>query len=156
MIARFVFLLKTYVLTVLTFVAAKVGFMLYNHAGHDFSVGDVMDVITHGLSLDLSTALYFLIVPFLMVLVSIWWQGRIWSVILKTYFLLVSMAFALAFVADAALYPFWGFKLDASCLQYLDSPTEATASVSAGFVIVSVVTIVVIAILIYKLFTSHF
>ena len=146
---RMGFLLETYVLTVLVFIAAKVAFMLYNQAGHDFTVGDVFDVAYHGLSLDLSTALYFLIVPFLVSAVSIWWQGKALGIFLKVYFLLISIAFALAFVADAALYPFWGFKLDASCLQYLESPTEATASVSTLYVAVALGTIAVVATLIF-------
>ena len=152
MIARLAFLLKTYALTVLTFITAKAGFMLYNQSGHEFSVGDMADVIVHGWSLDLSTALYFLIVPFFVAALSSWWQTKVWYAILKAYFLVVSIAFALAFVADAALYPFWGFKLDASCLQYLDSPTEAAASVSAGFIAVAVFAILAVAAVIATLF----
>ena len=132
---RVKFLTATYLWTVLVFIVAKVCFMLFFQEGHEFSFGDMWQVISHGLTLDLSTALYFLIVPFLVVMVSVWWNGKILSKILLVYFIIIAFAFALAFVADTSLYPFWGFKLDASCLQYLDTPTEAMASVTTSYLI---------------------
>ena len=73
---RFLFLLKYYGITVALFLCAKLVFMAVNRTAHPFSWGDVVDVWHHGLSLDLSTALYFVIVPFLIVLVSIWRTGK--------------------------------------------------------------------------------
>ena len=139
---RVKFLTATYLWTVLVFIVAKVCFMLFCQEGHDFSFGDMWQVISHGLSLDLSTALYFLIVPFLVVMVSVWWNGKILSKILLVYFIIIAFAFALAFVADTSLYPFWGFKLDASCLQYLDTPTEAMASVTTSYLILRLLAII--------------
>ena len=127
---RFFYLLKFYLLTVLIFIVAKVVFMLAYHGEQTFSVGDMLDVIRHGLSLDLSTALYILSVPFLLSAVSIWVKIPQW--VFRVYFAFIAIAFALAFVADTSLYGFWKFKLDASCLQYLDSPNEAMASVTTA------------------------
>ncbi|MBO7129470.1 MAG: LTA synthase family protein [Prevotella sp.] len=139
---RVKFLTATYLWTVLVFIVAKVCFMLFCQEGHDFSFSDMWQVISHGLSLDLSTALYFLIVPFLVVMVSVWWNGKILSKILLVYSIIIAFAFALAFVADTSLYPFWGFKLDASCLQYLDTPTEAMASVTTSYLILRLLAII--------------
>ena len=147
---RVSYLLRFYLLTVLVFIAAKVVFMLAYHSEHHFLVGDVFDVVRHGLSLDLSTALYFLIVPFLLTIVSIWVRVPRW--LFCVYYAFIAVAFALAVVADTSLYGFWQFKLDASCLQYLESPTEATASVSTGYLLLRVVAVVVIAALIYGLY----
>ena len=145
---RVKFLTATYLWTLLVFIVAKVCFMLFCQDGHDFSFGDIWQVISHGLSLDLSTALYFLIVPFIVVMVSVWWNGKILSKILQIYFLLIAFAFALAFVADTSLYPFWGFKLDASCLQYLDTPTEAMASVTTAYLVWRVIAILITSLII--------
>jgi len=142
------FLLKFYLLTVLIFITAKVVFMLCNRAGNSFTVGDVFDVVTHGLSLDLSTALYFLILPFLVTLVSLWVKVPRWLFVV--YDAVIAIAFALAFVADTSLYPFWHFKLDASCLQYLETPTEAMASVNWAYIALRLVLILVVALLIFK------
>ena len=134
----------------LVFIIAKVVFMLVCHEGHLFTIADVWQVIRHGLSLDLSTSLYILIIPFLLTMVSVWLQARWVNIVLKAYFGIIAMALALAFTADTSLYPFWGFKLDASCLQYLETPTEAAASVSIGYLAVRLVALIAVAALIYK------
>ena len=138
---RLLYLLKIYVLLVLTFVGAKVVFMLMNREGHDFSMGDVWDVLRHGLSLDLSTALYFLIIPFLVVIVSLWWKRTdlLQKHVLRYYYFFIAAILALAFVADSSLYPFWGFKLDAACLQFLSTPGDAFTSVSWGYILMRLI-----------------
>ena len=146
---RVKFLVQTYLWTVIVFVMAKVAFMLFCREGHEFAFGDMFQVVWHGLSLDLSTALYFFIVPFLLSIVSIWYWAKWLTQLLRGYFLFISLVFALAFVADTSLYPFWGFKLDASCLQYLESPNEMAASVSAIYMIIRFLAFAVTTIVIY-------
>ena len=142
---RVLFLIKVYLWTVVVFAIAKMGFMLYCRDEHPFSMNDMWDVLRHGLTLDLSTALYFLIVPFLVTIISVWWQHKALRMVLKVYFVIAALAFALAFVADTSLYPFWGFKLDASCLQYLESPTEAMASVTTGYLLLRLLGLLIVA-----------
>ena len=149
------YLLKFYLTTILIFILAKIGFMYACHEGHHFTMTDVREVILHGLSLDLSTSLYFLIVPFLLVMVSVWWQGRVLKQILDTYYYVIAIAFSLAFVADTSLYPFWGFKLDASCLQYLETPDEAAASVTGAYLFWRILAFLIIAICIYYLYRCN-
>ena len=154
MLQRVLYLLKTYLLTVLFFVIAKIVFMLYN-SSQGFSFHDIIDVLWHGLSLDLSMSLYILSVPFLVCVASIWLGGnKILRIILRVYYALIAVAMVLAFVADTSLYEFWLFKLDASCLQYLETPTEAMASVSTGYIVVRFITIVVGALLVYWAYTQ--
>lgn len=132
---RIFFLLRYYGLCVLLFIAAKLVFMLANRGAHPFVLSDVCDVLGHGLTLDLSTALYFLIVPFLITVVSIWHTGRSLRVAYRLWSVVTGTAFALAFAADTALYPHWGYKLDASCLQYLATPAVAAASVKVVWLV---------------------
>ena len=146
---RVKFLVQTYLWTVIVFILVKVAFMLFCREGHEFAFGDMFQVVWHGLSLDLSTALYFFIVPFLLSIVSIWYWAKWLTQLLRGYFLFISLVFALAFVADTSLYPFWGFKLDASCLQYLESPNEMAASVSAIYMIIRFLAFAVTTIVIY-------
>lgn len=143
---RLGYLIKYYLLTVVIFIAAKVGFMLMSGGEHPFTMGDLFDVIWHGLSLDLSTALYVFALPFLCLIVSIWYpHEKFFRWILRPYSALIAIAFALAFVADTSLYEFWGFKLDATCLQYLETPTEAMASVSIGYMVLRILVIILLA-----------
>lgn len=143
---RILFIVRVYIFTVLFFCLGKVAFMFANSSSHEFGAGDVADVVCHGFTLDLSTALYILCVPFLFAIVSVWTgTGKVMRVVLTSYFAIVSVAMSLAVVADTSLYPFWGFKLDASCLQYLATPTEAAASVSPGYIAVRGVMVAVMS-----------
>ena len=127
-------------LTAVVFIAAKVVFMLVNSEGHTFTAGDVWDVIRHGFTLDLSTSLYLLIFPFVIALASLWWDNQKWqSLILRIYYALIATALMLAFIADTSLYSFWGYKLDGSCLQYLETPAEMRASVSGFYMAIRLV-----------------
>jgi hypothetical protein len=98
--------------TLAVFLIAKVAFMLCNHAEAAFSVSDIFAVLWNGLSLDLSTALYFLILPFIITMISFWVKLPKW--LTRLYYGLIALAFALAFISDISMYPFWHFKLDAS------------------------------------------
>lgn len=145
MLHRVLYLLKAYLLTVLIFIVAKMGFMFYHAGVQSFTVTDVFEVIRHGLSLDLSMGLYILSLPFLCLAVSIWVpRERLFRNILRPFFIVISLAMALIFVADTSLYEFWLFKLDAFCLQYLETPTEAMASVSTGYILMRLLTIVLL------------
>ncbi|MCR4583519.1 MAG: LTA synthase family protein [Prevotella sp.] len=147
---RLFFLLKFLVWTLLVFILAKVGFLLICQEGHDFHTADVWQVITHGLSLDFSMSLYLFALPFLLTLASLWWRGSKWlKRVFRALFVLYATAMALAFVADASLYPFWGFKLDASCLQYLSTPNEAAASVTTSYLVVRALALLVLVIVLY-------
>ena len=153
MLQRVLYLLKTYLLTMLFFIIAKVAFMLYN-SSQAFSAGDVLSVLWHGLSLDFSTALYIISVPFLVCAASIWLGGiKALRILLRAYYLLIAVAITLAFVADTSLYEFWLFKLDSSCLQYLETPTEAMASVSLDYIVIRIIVIAVVSALIWWAYT---
>ena len=141
-------------LTVAIFIVAKLVFMLVNYEGHAFGISDLWSVIRHGLSLDLSTSLYFLILPFLTTIVSLWWDDRHLRIFLRIYYGIIATMLTLAFVADTSLYPFWGFKLDASCLQYLESPAEVGASVSGFYMALRLVWLILGSYVLYRLYKS--
>lgn len=147
---RVLYLLKFYVATLFFFVVAKIGFMLYHYGRHDFVFKDMLQVIKHGLSLDLSTSLYILILPFLLVVISIWIRIPRW--LLRGYYVIAAFLLSSAFVADTSLYEFWLFKLDASCLQYLETPTEAMASVSTGYILLRLLCIIILIGVIYGVY----
>ena len=147
---RVLYLVKFYVATLLFFLVAKIGFMLYHHGGHDFTFTDMLQVLGHGLSLDLSTSLYILIIPFLLTILSLWINLSRW--IFRGYYIIIAIILSLAFVTDTSLYEFLLFKLDASCLQYLETPTEAMASVSMVYILFRIICVLVIATLFYWIY----
>ncbi len=98
---RLLYLIRFLLLTVMIFMAAKWVFMLCNHTEGTFTVGDMFAVLWHGLTLDLSTALYILILPFLIAMASIWVKLPKW--VMKPYYAVIALAFALAFVTDTSM-----------------------------------------------------
>lgn len=88
--------------------------------------------------------IYLTAFPFLLVLISIWFRKFPLKKILYGYYILAAALISIIFVVDMALYTFWGFKLDASVFLYIDSPKEALASVSVGFILLRVLAILLL------------
>ena len=128
-----VFLLYVYAALLVFFLLGKVVFLLC--AGSDFTLADTLQVLANGLKMDLSTTSYLIVVPILTVLASVAWQRMPVRRILTPYYIAISMLISAIWVGDLGLYPFWGFKIDATIFNYIDSPGEALASVSTGFVL---------------------
>lgn len=145
---RLSYLIRFYLLTVLIFLIAKWVFMLFNHAQTTYTMGDMLAVWRHGMSLDLSTALYFFILPFLMTMVGMW--VNLPQKLFKSYYIFIAVAFALAFVSDTLMYKFWHFKLDAAWLSYLETPKEVFASLKAGLLTALLFFLAISGFLVYK------
>ena len=144
-------LLELLLKLLLVFAAGKVCFMLYNRTEEAFGLRDMWDVWRHGLSMDVSTSGYLLIVPWLVCLVSLWWKGmrvRRWLV---PYFLLAAVVLSLIVLGDAYLYEFWKFKLNATVFSYMTHPEGATSSVSRWFLLSRIGAMVVGAVLVFSL-----
>ncbi len=138
--------ISLYFFTVLLiFILQKPLFMLYNGSiEKGFGFADYMQVMVHGASLDAATAGYLTAFPFLLVLISILFRKFPLKKILYGYYILAAALISIIFVVDMALYTFWGFKLDASVFLYIDSPKEALASVSVGFILLRVLAILLL------------
>lgn len=143
---NFLFVLKVYLCYVLPFVAAKPAFMLYNSPG-SLTVADFPNVIWHGLPMDLSTAGYFTLIPLLTAVLATWVRlsSKGLRIFLHGYFALTALLIGTGLCADCALYSFWDFKLDATVLNYIDSPKDAVASVSPWYIILGVLAILAVA-----------
>jgi phosphoglycerol transferase MdoB-like AlkP superfamily enzyme len=143
---RILYIITLFFTLLLLFVSQKPLFMLYNDAvGKDAVWSDFFQVMLHGASLDATTAGYLTALPLLFIIISIWLKKVSLRKYLIPYYIIASLLVAITFVVDMGLYPFWGFKLDASVFLYLDSPEEAMASVSAGFVAIRVLAMVLLA-----------
>ncbi|MBR5399295.1 MAG: sulfatase-like hydrolase/transferase [Bacteroidales bacterium] len=148
--SRLTFIIRYFVILVVIFILQKPLFMLFAWEGQSFSLSDCLKVMYHGAAMDLSTAAYVSIIPWIVALASLFIKLNPRKV-LRPYHIITAIALSLIFVADISLYPFWQFKLDASVFLYLDSPGEATASVSTGYLIIRILAIAAYAIIIYAL-----
>lgn len=138
---RITYLVRLYILLVVSFVLQKPMFMLATAPENStYGMGDALDVMLHGLLLDVPVTGYLISLPLLAVMATCWLRVgvrlRRW---LTPYYIVIAVVTAICFVVDTSLYPFWKFKLDATIFYYTDSPEEALASVSTGYVVLRVI-----------------
>jgi len=154
MMNRIIQLIKIYLLFILVFLLLKPLFMLYYHnLYHDVSFIDFVRVLVNGLKLDASMAGYLTILPGFFLIASEWVPSSVIEKIFKGYFALVALLISIVFVADIALYGYWGFRLDATALFYMKWPKDAMASVNVFTVIIGIAVIVGISVLLYYVFS---
>lgn len=126
------------------FVVVKPLFMLYNAKEEPLRLMDYLQVLQHGLSLDCTMAAYLTAIPCILLLGTVWFSRIPFRRMLRPYYFIISFAIALIAVVDTSLYDFWHFKLDATVFFYLESPTDAIASVSWGFLLIRLLVILAI------------
>lgn len=153
MIKRLSSLLEYYLSILVVFIIEKPLFMIYAGGLHnEYSFKDYLSVIYHGFPVDVTMTGYLILLPFLLIIISIWWPGIPYRQIMRAYKALTALLIALVFTGDAAVYPYWGFKLDTSIFFYLKTPKEAFASVSLGTALLGFLTVGIFTYLLIKLF----
>ncbi|MDR2626983.1 MAG: LTA synthase family protein, partial [Dysgonamonadaceae bacterium] len=131
MYKRLLYFVLTYLLFALLFTLETPLFLLY-HGKLSAQAGfaGCLQAAGHGIAMNLSVAGYFSAIPGVLLFVSVFFRGHVFSHILKIYFLAVSAFISLILIADLELYSFWRFRIDASVLAYIASPTGVVAGIS--------------------------
>ena len=140
-------------LWMLTFAIGKFAFIALCHGTEAIALSDMVAVLWHGLPMDLSTSAYLLLLPWLCCWITYDWAAswRVLRWVLLAFHALAALAAVACIVGDIALYPFWGFKLDATIWTYIDSPKDVVASVSFSFVALAVLAFLACAALLFWL-----
>lgn len=127
--ARLSFLLRYYLFWVVLFAAARLLFMLYYH-GRTAALGPSLafDAMLHGLRMDLSAAGYLTVLPALALAASAWHSLEVVRRPIRIYTVLGIVVVSLLTAADLGLYEAWGFRLDATPLQFVSTPHEMLIS----------------------------
>ncbi|MGE5421243.1 MAG: hypothetical protein ACM3UT_13720, partial [Chloroflexota bacterium] len=128
------------------FFFARLFFIIFQHnvSFHESMTG-LLRTFSHGIMLDISTMGYYLILPFLLIIPSLYFASRWYGFFLKYYTYLLVIFSSLIVVADASLYSYWGFRMDYTPVFYLKTPGEAMASVSTLKIIVLVFAMIAIS-----------
>lgn len=139
--------------TMYIFIVQKIYFLILTwHPGTTFA--DVFDVMCHGLRLDLAVTGYTLVLPLVMsfFLCLVPRCSACFRPTLRVYYAVIALITAIIITADAALYPFWQFKLDSSVFLYTDKPKDAMASVSLWFILLQLLSVVAWTVVSYWLY----
>ena len=124
------------------FFIARLFFILMQfNSSSECSVFELSGTFIHGIKLDISTTGYYLLVPLLVLIPGVYFNGNWYRNFLRWYTWLVIIFSSVIIVADANLYSYWGFRMDFTPMLYLKTPEEAMASVSTLKIIMFVVAI---------------
>ncbi|QDA61858.1 LTA synthase family protein [Hymenobacter jejuensis] len=132
--SRFAFQPRYFLFWLIYFVAAKAVFLLY-HLPKTTALpsGTVPRIFGYGLRLDAASAAYLSLLPFLLFSLSSLVGARFpTDRLLRFYTAVAGIVVAFFTTADLELYRAWGFRLDATPLQYLDTPGEMAASAGSA------------------------
>jgi phosphoglycerol transferase MdoB-like AlkP superfamily enzyme len=146
---KILYLLRYYAALLLCFIPLRLAFMAMNSTG-EYSITNYLDVAWHGIPLDAAVAGYLIAIPLLLTIVSTFVYIPMRKLLI-VYNAFTAIAISSAFIADISLYPFWEFKLDASFLIYIDSPSNAFASVSAAYITTRLIAAIILAAAIFLL-----
>lgn len=112
---------------------SKVLFLSYQHTQTTtLAWTEIAKVFLYGLRMDASFAAYLCILPFFCFLLETFERSIRLTKLICFYTLILIFIIAGLAIADLELYRAWGFRLDATPLQYLNTPREMFASVAAS------------------------
>ncbi|MBW3128550.1 LTA synthase family protein [Hymenobacter profundi] len=131
---RFAFQPRYFLFWLLFFVVAKVLFLLYQWSDTtSLSLSTIAQVFGYGLRLDASATAYVCLLPFaLLMLGSLLGPAFPQERLVRGFSAVAGVVVSFLSVADLALYKAWGFRLDATPLQYIDTPGEMAASAASA------------------------
>jgi len=129
--ARLLFILKYYLFWIIIFLLQKLMFMAFNYK-ESMLLGfvDWLNVLWHGLRLDLSAGAYLMVIPVLAISLLSFFDMRHTKAFLSYYNYIFLFVVLYLGVVDMELYSYWGFKVDITPLVYLKTPKEAAASLN--------------------------
>jgi phosphoglycerol transferase MdoB-like AlkP superfamily enzyme len=143
---RLFFVLLVFVAWLPVLAIQKPVFMIYHNAlTAGYSLTEWLEVVRYGLRLDCTVAGYLTIIPLLLTIASIWLPVSCVRKWLKGYFCAAAIVVAMVFAGDVALYTFWGFRLDATVLFYMQFPSGAAVSVPAALFVRQALMVIVYA-----------
>ena len=128
---RLLFNISYFLLWIGYFVFARLFFLLF-YFEKTQELGFITSVKTflYGLRLDASFSAYLSIIPFLLILLSIFINPKKIGSLIKWYSYLLIIFVSLLLIIDASLYESWGIRLDTTLLTYINTPEVMLASTS--------------------------
>ncbi len=105
-------------------------FLVYHHSlSSGLTFIEICKVFLYGLRMDLSFTSYICILPFLLFFIKSIFPGFNPNKIIEVYTIAVIILLSFIATADLELYTAWGYRMDATPLQYLKSPEEMGGSI---------------------------
>ncbi len=135
------------------FIAARAFFLIYHYPQTKQLVFyEIFHTFYHGLYLDISATGFIAIIPFFLILFSVFLPKKSISIALKAYTYFFVFILTLLLFIDVSIYNAWGIRVDSTIFNYINTPKIMLASISIVQLIFSVALWLLFSILISKLF----
>ncbi|MBP9083246.1 MAG: sulfatase-like hydrolase/transferase [Bacteroidia bacterium] len=145
------FFLKHYLFWVLIFIGFRILFLFsQSQSLGDTPLTEIALSLLVGFQLDISTASYFAIIPFLLTIALIWGGDRIIFNILKVYYLLILFITMILSIGNIIIYKYWGTLLNSRGLAYVLQPAEMFASVTDFQLVSGIIVLIILFFLMRK------
>jgi phosphoglycerol transferase MdoB-like AlkP superfamily enzyme len=127
--------LRQYLFWVLFFDFTRIIFLLYNIRiiwAEKIGLLNFPGLFWYSIKLDVATASYIMVIPFLLLLIQSAWSPKWLNHINKVYTGVLIFAYSLTSVGEMGIYPEWKTKLSYKVLKYFDHPSEIYNSAGTG------------------------
>lgn len=152
-------MLRQLLFWILIFASERLLFLLYycsNITVDKIPFSELVQTFYYALALDLSTASYILIIPFLLSLTQLFTQWKWLDSVKKFYTAIILFVYLMIGVAELGLYGEWESKLSFKALLYLKQPVEVIDSVSNGILTLGLLLLVGQFLLFYWMYRRWF
>ncbi|HLN53398.1 MAG TPA: sulfatase-like hydrolase/transferase [Lentimicrobium sp.] len=152
-------LLRQLVFWMVFFFIARALFLLYNIPSlriEKIGVSESIAAFWHALPLDLATACYLLIFPFILLIIQALFKADWVNRVNKIYTLIAIILFSLLITAELGIYPEWKTKMPYKALNYLLNPSEIYNSASSGSFFLLIALFLFLSTAVYLLYTRIF
>lgn len=144
---RTLYILSLTALLLVATILGKVEFLAYNRDITFFTMSELMQVLWHGLPLDISTVAMTVLPVWFITLLTVKWPSMPLRWIVGPYIGIVTFLMGCVTGATIIMYENWKFLLDASIFSYMSSPGNATASASVYYIVTRIGLIMLSSIL---------
>lgn len=144
---RTLYILSLTTLLLVATILGKVEFLAYNRGIMFFTMSELMQVLWHGLPLDISTVAMAVLPVWFITLLTVKWPSMPLRWIVGPYIGIVTFLMGCVTGATIIMYENWKFLLDASIFSYMSSPGNATASASVYYIVTRIGLILLSSIL---------
>jgi len=152
---RLLFNIYYYFLWISYFVFARLFFLIFNFENtKELDFLTTLKTFAYGLQLDSSFTAYLCFIPFLLIISSVFTKTKKIGTFIKWYSAIFIIILSLFLLIDANLYQSWGTRLDATLLNYLNTPEVMVASASTSQIITGTLLWIVISFLFIKYFNK--
>lgn len=139
------------------FALCRLIFILYNFSlFKETKFIELLSTFYHAYKIDLSAALYIMVLPFLLLFIISLHYHRIIYLVNKYYILIILFVYSVITTGELGLFPEWKTKLSYKALIYLQHPSEVYSSVKTSTFILLLIILLLQVVICFWCYVKFF